>query len=208
MRRHGGSSGSTIAQQRPDFVRLLRKCCIQNLPNGHHRRVFHGRCHGCWYPGARGMISNLRPWQPSWCLSFAVIRLHPTGSGQIRYFMPITSHDSGSPAQEFGNAARRCTIRRRRLLGTGATGIPQGVELTARGKRIVSSAGNRKGYIGEPRSPGSLARSMTSCREFRPSGRLRGKKKICRSSIRSYSSIIAAFRRDRGGLGGRVSRSV
>jgi hypothetical protein len=50
-------------------------------------------------------------------------------SAQVRYFMPITSHDSGSPAQEFGNADS--TVPRyvaAALLGTGATGIPQGVE--------------------------------------------------------------------------------
>lgn len=50
-------------------------------------------------------------------------------SKQIRHFMPITSHDSGSPAQEFGNAD--ATIPRyvaAALLGTGATGIIQGVE--------------------------------------------------------------------------------
>ena len=50
-------------------------------------------------------------------------------SGQVRYFMPITSQDSGSPAQEFGTADS--TIPRyvaAALLGTGATGMPQGVE--------------------------------------------------------------------------------
>jgi Glycogen debranching enzyme, glucanotransferase domain len=50
-------------------------------------------------------------------------------SAQIRYFMPITSHDSGAPAQEFGTSD--ATIPRyvaAALLGTGATGIPQGVE--------------------------------------------------------------------------------
>jgi hypothetical protein len=50
-------------------------------------------------------------------------------SGHVRYYMPITSHDSGSPAQEFGTADS--TVPRyvaAALLGTGATGIPQGVE--------------------------------------------------------------------------------
>jgi hypothetical protein len=50
-------------------------------------------------------------------------------SEHIRYFMPITSHDCGSPAQEFGTAD--ATVPRyvaAALLGTGATGIPQGVE--------------------------------------------------------------------------------
>ena len=47
----------------------------------------------------------------------------------IRYYMPVTSHDSGTPAQEFGNIYS--TIPRyvvATLLGTGASGIIQGVE--------------------------------------------------------------------------------
>ncbi len=50
-------------------------------------------------------------------------------SEQVHYYMPITSHDSGTPAQEFGN--ENSTVPRyvtSALLGTGATGIPQGVE--------------------------------------------------------------------------------
>ncbi|MFN8205915.1 MAG: alpha-amylase family glycosyl hydrolase [Bacteroidales bacterium] len=50
-------------------------------------------------------------------------------SRHIRYFMPVTSHDSGTPAQEFGSV--HSTIPRyvaAALLGTGATGIIQGVE--------------------------------------------------------------------------------
>src|SRR5208282_6880168 len=47
----------------------------------------------------------------------------------LRYYMPITSPDSGAPAQEFGTADS--TVPRyvaSALLGTGATGMPQGVE--------------------------------------------------------------------------------
>lgn len=50
-------------------------------------------------------------------------------STQVRYLMPITSHDSGSPAQEFSKG--ESTIPRyvaAALLGTGATGMPCGVE--------------------------------------------------------------------------------
>ena len=50
-------------------------------------------------------------------------------SQHVRFFMPITSHDSGSPAQEFGSV--ESTIPRyvaAALMGTGATGITQGVE--------------------------------------------------------------------------------
>jgi hypothetical protein len=50
-------------------------------------------------------------------------------SRQIRYYTPVTSHDSGAPAQEFGSA--NSTVPRyvaAALMGTGATGIVQGVE--------------------------------------------------------------------------------
>ena len=48
---------------------------------------------------------------------------------QVRYLVPITSHDSGSPAQEFGSPYStypRYVVSA--LLGFGATGITQGVE--------------------------------------------------------------------------------
>ncbi|MBN1180853.1 MAG: hypothetical protein JXB49_01105 [Bacteroidales bacterium] len=50
-------------------------------------------------------------------------------STQIRYYMPVTSHDSGTPTQEFGSVYS--TIPRyvvAALMGTGASGIIQGVE--------------------------------------------------------------------------------
>jgi hypothetical protein len=50
-------------------------------------------------------------------------------SKHIRYFMPVTTHDSGTPAQEF--ATVDSTVPRyvaAALFGTGATGITQGVE--------------------------------------------------------------------------------
>lgn len=47
----------------------------------------------------------------------------------VRFFMPVTSHDSGTPAQEFcsvdATVPRYVTAA---LMGTGATGIVQGVE--------------------------------------------------------------------------------
>ncbi len=50
-------------------------------------------------------------------------------SEHVRFFMPVSSHDSGSPAQEFGSV--QSTVPRyvaAALMGTGATGITQGVE--------------------------------------------------------------------------------
>ncbi|MBK7134047.1 MAG: hypothetical protein IPH69_14855 [Bacteroidales bacterium] len=50
-------------------------------------------------------------------------------SKHLRYFMPVTTHDSGTPYQEFGSV--ESTMPRyvsAALMGTGATGITQGVE--------------------------------------------------------------------------------
>lgn len=50
-------------------------------------------------------------------------------SDQLKYIIPITSHDSGSPAEEFGTS--KATIPRyiiSALYGMGATGMVQGVE--------------------------------------------------------------------------------
>lgn len=47
----------------------------------------------------------------------------------LRYFMPVTTHDSGTPNEEFGSV--ESTVPRyvaAALLGTGATGITMGVE--------------------------------------------------------------------------------
>ena len=48
---------------------------------------------------------------------------------RVRFMLPITSHDSGSPAQEFGTP--KATVARyaiSALFGCGFTGMPQGVE--------------------------------------------------------------------------------
>lgn len=51
------------------------------------------------------------------------------GSPSLRYFSPVTSHDSGTPAQEFGSVLS--TVPRlvmSTLMGPGPSGIVQGVE--------------------------------------------------------------------------------
>jgi len=64
-------------------------------------------------------------------------------SEYMRYLMPITTHDSGTPWQEFGSADS--TIPRyvsAALMGTGATGITQGVEYGA--ERRIDIIGRKK----------------------------------------------------------------
>jgi hypothetical protein len=114
-------------------------------------------------------------------------------SGQVRYFMPVTTHDSGSPAQEFGTADS--TIPRyvaAALLGTGATGIPQGVEF-GETERIK--------FIG--RKPKMMFPSEAKFAPFirKVNGILRDHNAFrcgenCEFVDNGHQAIIAAFRRD------------
>jgi hypothetical protein len=72
-------------------------------------------------------------------------------SEHVRFFMPITSHDSGSPAQEFG--AVESTVPRyvaAALLGTGATGMTQGVEWGLKEKINFIGRHPKLTHSGEP----------------------------------------------------------
>jgi hypothetical protein len=116
-------------------------------------------------------------------------------SGQIRYFMPITSHDSGSPAQEFGTADS--TVPRyvaAALLGTGATGIPQGVEFGE--KERVNFIGTQPKMIYPPdtRFAKFITRVNAILAEY--SAFRRGEN--CQFVDNGHSAIIAAFRRNTG----------
>jgi len=116
-------------------------------------------------------------------------------SAHVRYFMPITSHDSGAPAQEFGTADS--TIPRyvaAALLGTGATGIPQGVEF-GEAKRIDFIGRKPKmQFPAEPRFGRFIGKVNAILAEY-PAFR-RGQN--CQFVDNEHPAIIAAFRRDMG----------
>jgi hypothetical protein len=116
-------------------------------------------------------------------------------SEHVRYFMPITSHDCGAPAQEFGSADS--TVPRyvaAALLGTGATGIPQGVEF---------GENERINFIG--RHPKMLYPAQTRFAKFirrtnailadNPAFR-RGAN--CQFVDDGHAAVLAAFRHDGG----------
>ncbi len=114
-------------------------------------------------------------------------------SRHIRYFMPITSHDSGSPAQEFGTADS--TIPRyvaAALLGTGATGITQGVEFGE--EKRIEFIGRRPKlqFAGEPRFADAISRVNALLAEH-PAFRRGGN---CLFVDNGHAAIIAAFRGD------------
>jgi len=114
-------------------------------------------------------------------------------SAHIRYFMPITSHDCGSPAQEFGTAD--ATVPRyvaAALLGTGATGVPQGVEFGEKERIDFIGRKPRMPYPAKARFAEFIGRVnaiLAECPAFR-----RGEN--CWFVDGGHSAIIAAFRRD------------
>jgi hypothetical protein len=114
-------------------------------------------------------------------------------SQHIRYFMPVTSHDSGSPAQEFGSV--ESTLPRyvaAALLGTGATGIPQGVEY---GEKEKINFIGRRPRMNNPAQAifADFIRRVNSILAEYPTFR-RGDN--CWFVDNGHDAIIAAFRRD------------
>lgn len=114
-------------------------------------------------------------------------------SEHIRYFMPITSHDCGSPAQEFGTAD--ATVPRyvaAALLGTGATGIPQGVELGEKERIVFIGRKPRMAFPAKARFAAFIGRVNAILAKY-PAFR-RGEN--CWFVDGGHPAIIAAFRRD------------
>jgi len=116
-------------------------------------------------------------------------------SEHVRYFMPITSHDSGAPAREFGSADS--TVPRyvaAALLGTGATGIPQGVEFGEKERINFVGRKPKMPYPAEARFARFIGQVNAILAE-NPAFR-RGDN--CRFVDDGHPAVIAAFRRDTG----------
>jgi len=116
-------------------------------------------------------------------------------SEHVRYFMPITSHDCGSPAQEFGTADS--TVPRyvaAALLGTGATGAPQGVEFGENERIDFIGRKPKMAYPVEARFAKFISRVNAILAE-NPAFR-RGEN--CQFVDDGHPAVIAAFRRDPG----------
>ena len=91
----------------------------------------------CEYTRVHGLNLLLAtPWEEKFTPNLRnYIKFLHKKSDQLKYIIPITSHDSGSPMEEFGTA--ESTIPRyiiSALYGMGATGIVQGVEYGLPGK--------------------------------------------------------------------------
>jgi hypothetical protein len=116
-------------------------------------------------------------------------------SKHIRYFMPVTSHDSGSPAQEFGSADS--TVPRyvaAALLGTGATGIVQGVEF---GENERISFIGRKKKMSYPEMP-RFAQFVRQINAILTDNRAFRHGENCQFVDNGHPAIIAAFRKESG----------
>jgi Glycogen debranching enzyme, glucanotransferase domain len=92
------------------------------------------------------------PWDHRWVKQLRdYLKYIHSVSDHVRFFMPVTSHDSGTPTQEFGSGL--ATIPRyvaAALLGTGATGITQGVEWGQKEKINFIGAPNKLIQPGSP----------------------------------------------------------
>ncbi len=120
--------------------------------------------------------------------------LHRLAS-HLRYFMPVTSHDSGSPAQEFSSAD--ATIPRyvaAALMGTGATGIVQGVEYGVEKKIEFIGKSSRMKFPAEARFGNFIKKVNTILTEY-PTLRQGGN---CQFVDFGHHAIIAAYRHDTG----------
>ncbi len=114
-------------------------------------------------------------------------------AAHVRFFMPITSHDSGSPAQEFGSV--ESTIPRyvaAALMGTGATGITEGVEWGVKDK--INFIGKQP-KLAQPVSPmfRDFLRKVNDILAAHPAFRLG---QNCQFVDNNHHAVIAAFRKD------------
>jgi len=114
-------------------------------------------------------------------------------SQHVRFMMPITSHDSGSPAQEFADA--RATFPRyvaAALLGTGATGITQGVEWGVKSKiEFIGKA--EKLRIPDYSVYASFIKAVNQILVDHAAFRIGGN---CEFVDANHEAVIAAFRKD------------
>jgi len=114
-------------------------------------------------------------------------------SGQLRFFMPVTSHDSGAPAQEFGTW--ESTVPRyvaAALLGTGATGMPQGVEFGEKERINFIGRFPKMKYPAKPIFAPLIRRVNSILAEY-PAFQ-RGEN--CHFVDEDHQAVIAAFRQD------------
>lgn len=114
-------------------------------------------------------------------------------SDTLRYFMPATTHDSGTPAQEFGSA--ESTYPRylaAALMGNGATGIAQGVEYGLEKKIDFIGRKEKMEFPTEARFAGFITKVneiMSGYKAFRTGGNFQ-------FVDNGHHAVMAVYRRD------------
>jgi hypothetical protein len=180
----------------PDFVQALTKALHSEYPNVGILAEYFTDETTLLHTGPKwGLNLNLAtPWDYKFVpqLREYLIYIHRV-SKHVRYFMPVTSHDSGSPAQEFGSV--ESTIPRyvaAALLGTGATGIIQGVEYGLMEKIKFIGRKPKMQYTTEPRFAGFIGQInaiLTGNQAFRHGNN-------CLFVDNGHPAILAAYRSD------------
>jgi hypothetical protein len=179
----------------PDFIEALTKKLHSKYPNVGVLAEYFADETTLLHTGPKwGLNFNLAtPWDYKFVpqLRNYLNYIHRV-SVHIRYFMPVTSHDSGTPAQEFGSPYS--TIPRyvaAALLGTGATGIIQGVEFGEQKKINFIGRKPKMTFPSEPMFASFIAQVNTILANY-PAFR-RGEN--CLFVDGGHDAIIAAFRR-------------
>lgn len=180
----------------PDFVQALTTSLHMEYPNvGILAEYFTDETTLLHYGPKWGLNLNLAtPWNYKFVPQLReYLKFIHRVSKHIRYFMPVTSHDSGSPAQEFGSVdsifPRYVAAA---LLGTGATGIIQGVEYGK--KERINFIGRKQlmSFTDEPKFAlfiGRVNYILKTYHAFR-------KGENCMFVDGGHPAVIAAFRHD------------
>ncbi|MHC1703678.1 MAG: alpha-amylase family glycosyl hydrolase [Tenuifilaceae bacterium] len=182
----------------PDFIRELTKELHAKYPNVGILAEYFADETTLLHTGPKwGLNFNLAtPWDYKFVpqLRTYLNYIHRV-SMHIRYFMPVTSHDSGTPAQEFGSV--NSTIPRyvaAALLGTGATGVIQGVEFGNQEKIDFIGRKPKMKFPNEPMFASFISQVNTILANY-PAFR-HGEN--CVFVDGGHQAIIAAFRKNTG----------
>jgi hypothetical protein len=182
----------------PDFVQSLTTTIHSTFPEVGLLAEFFTDETTLLHTGTQwGLNLNLAtPWNYKFVpqLREYLIYIHRV-SRHIRYFMPVTTHDSGTPAQEFGSIDS--TVPRyvaATLLGTGATGITQGVEYGLNEKIHFIGRQSKMLFDSEMRFENFIYHINTILVDY-PAFRCGGNLSFVDNG---HQAVIAAFRRDAG----------
>jgi hypothetical protein len=180
----------------PDFVRALTHALHSEYPNVGILAEYFTDETTLLHTGPQwGLNLNLAtPWDYKFVpqLREYLNYIHRV-SKHIRYYMPVTSHDSGAPAQEFGSP--ESIVPRyiaAALMGTGATGIIQGVEFGELQKIEFIGRKQKIQFPDEPifgRFIGQVNAILNEYPAFRHGGNFQ-------FVDNEHAAIIAAFRKD------------